>query len=148
MILDQLKNRAIIGHTLEFFSLSKILKEINDLKDLKEEIILTKMKNKFRDIANLNLDIISKLKLKQSARSANAYELDVDYIIEDGKCVIIDNSTECKKPGQRWSFYIHEIAELKEGLSIESPIIAYCSISQNIFFNKYEKIGWHFRNST
>ena len=40
------------------------------------------MKNKFRDIANLNLDIISKL--KQSARSANAYELDVDYIIEDG----------------------------------------------------------------
>lgn len=139
MLLDQVQNPAIVGYSLEFFSFSKILKEIYDLKDLKEEMILTKMKNKFRDLANLNLNIISKL--KYSARNAQAQELDVHYIIEDGKCVIIDNTTGYKKPGQRWNSYVHEITEIKEGLSIESPTMAYCSMSQNIFFNKYEKIG-------
>ena len=61
------------------------------------------MKKKFRDISNLNLDIIKKLKL--SARNAESNELDVNYIIEEGKCVIIDNRYFCeisiKKEGDK-----------------------------------------------
>ena len=139
MLLDQLANPAIVGYTLKLFYLEQILREIYNFSDYKEEIILDELTRKFGNMGNFDLDIITKL--KQSARVAKQKENEVDYIIEKLKRVILDQTTGYKKPKQRWEFYIHEMIELKENLKIEAPIKSYCSISQNIFFNKYEKIG-------
>ena len=138
MLLDQMDSPAIIGNRAKFYNFEDILKEIFNNRDLNEDVILNKLK-KYSKVSNLNLDIVKKC--KKSARIAKFNELNVDYIIEDKKLIIIDQNTGFKRPKSRWSKYIHELCEIKENMKIEFPVLSYCCINQNIYFNLYDKIG-------
>ena len=138
MLLDQMIKPAIIGNRAKFYNLEGILKDIFLSRDMNEEMVLNKLK-KYSKISNINLDIVKKC--KKSARIANFNEFNVDYIIENNKAIIIDKCTGYKQPETRWSKYIHEFCEIKENLKIEFPILSYCSINQNIYFNLYNKIA-------
>lgn len=138
MLIDQMIRPAIIGNKAKFYSFENILKDIYNNRDLNEEIIFNKLK-KYSEISNIDLDIVKKC--KRSARIAKFNELKIDYILEDNKVVIIDQCTGYKQPETRWSKYIHEFCEIKENLKIDFPVLSYCSINQNIYFNLYKKIS-------
>ena len=80
-------------------------------------------------------------RLQKSAKSAEKHYINEDYIIENGKnIVIIDKTTGYKKPGSRWNNGIHEFVEIKEKVEVKNPTVSTCSITQCTFFNMYKSI--------
>ena len=53
--------------------------------------------------------------ISQLLRAYCLYEKDVEYVVEENKVVIVDQSTGRKMPGRRWSDGLHQAVEAKEG---------------------------------
>lgn len=47
------------------------------------------------------------------------YEKDVEYVVKEGKVIIIDQNTGREMPGRRWSDGLHQAVEAKEGVEVE-----------------------------
>jgi preprotein translocase subunit SecA len=69
------------------------------------------------------------------------FKRDVDYIVHDGKAIIVDEHTGRMMPGRRWSEGIHQAVEAKEGLNIESENQTLASITFQNYFRLYEKLA-------
>jgi len=69
------------------------------------------------------------------------FKHDVDYIVRDGKVVIVDEHTGRMMPGRRWSDGIHQAVEAKEGVKIESENQTLASITFQNYFRLYEKLA-------
>jgi preprotein translocase subunit SecA len=69
------------------------------------------------------------------------FTLGSHYIIEDGKIVIIDESTGRPMPDRSWKLGLHQIVEAKEGLDITAPSSTIAQISFQRFFQKYRKLS-------
>ena len=67
-------------------------------------------------------------------------EKDKDYVVKGNEVIIIDPSTGYKKPGSRWSNYIHEMLELKEGIKIKETSVSNSMITQKSYFRMYDHI--------
>ena len=65
---------------------------------------------------------------------------DIDYIVYNGKVIIIDSNTGLKKPNSKWKDSIHEMVEIKEGISPDHNSVTYTAVTQHDFFNLYNKI--------
>ncbi|MBM4342002.1 MAG: preprotein translocase subunit SecA [Deltaproteobacteria bacterium] len=68
------------------------------------------------------------------------FRLEVNYLIEDGKIIIIDEHTGRKMPGRRWSDGIHQSIEAKEGLRIQEETLTLATITFQNYFRMYEKL--------
>ena len=138
MLIDQMISPAIIGSKFHFSQFKQIIRDIYAYRDLNEDIILNNLQKKYSKIADINEDIVEKL--KTSARTAKESENEVDYIVENNSIYIIDKSTGYKKENLRWTGYIHELVESKENVKVKNPLFSFCSINQKIYFNKYRNI--------
>ena len=79
--------------------------------------------------------------LNQALRANVAFKLDTDYIVKDGKVVIIDEFTGRMMDGRRWSDGLHQAVEAKEGVNIEPENQTMASITFQNYFRMYPKIG-------
>ncbi len=79
--------------------------------------------------------------LRQMLRAHLLMEKDVDYIIIDGKIVIVDENTGRPQPGRRFSDGLHQAIEAKEGVEIQRETQTYATITLQNFFRMYEKIA-------
>ncbi len=77
----------------------------------------------------------------QSLRAHTLYKRDVNYLIEEGKVVIIDEFTGRKMHGRRWSDGLHQAVEAKEGVEIEEETQTLATISYQNYFRMYGKLG-------
>eukprot|EP01013_Petalomonas_cantuscygni_P018636 TRINITY_DN3610_c0_g1_i2.p1 TRINITY_DN3610_c0_g1~~TRINITY_DN3610_c0_g1_i2.p1 ORF type:complete len:914 (-),score=281.86 TRINITY_DN3610_c0_g1_i2:438-3179(-) len=66
---------------------------------------------------------------------------DTDYIVKDGKVIIIDEFTGRMMDGRRWSNGLHQAVEAKEGVQIEPENQTMASITFQNFFRMYPKLG-------
>ena len=57
--------------------------------------------------------------ITQLLRAYCLFEKDVQYVIEEGKVVIVDEYTGRKMPGRRWSDGLHQAVEAKEGVQVD-----------------------------
>lgn len=69
------------------------------------------------------------------------YKKDVDYIIYDGKVVIIDEQTGRMLKSNRWENGLHTAVELKENLLVSDDLDTIAVISVKNFFRLYDKIS-------
>jgi preprotein translocase subunit SecA len=65
----------------------------------------------------------------------------VAYIVRDGAVVIIDESTGRLRPLSRYSQGLHQAIEAKEGVEIKPEAHATASITFQVFFRFYSKLG-------
>ena len=79
--------------------------------------------------------------LNQSLRANMMFKRDTDYIVKDGKVVIIDEFTGRMMDGRRWSDGLHQAVEAKEGVNIEPENQTMASITFQNYFRMYPKIG-------
>ena len=79
--------------------------------------------------------------MRQLLRGHLLMERDVDYIIAEGKIVIIDEHTGRPQPGRRFSDGLHQALEAKEGLEIQKETQTYATITLQNFFRMYEKLA-------
>jgi|694.fasta_scaffold62427_2 preprotein translocase subunit SecA len=79
--------------------------------------------------------------LRQLLRAHLLMEKDVDYMISDGKIVIIDENTGRPQPGRRFSDGLHQAIEAKEGVLIQKETQTYATITLQNYFRMYEKLA-------
>jgi len=69
------------------------------------------------------------------------YSLDKQYVIDDGKVVIVDDFTGRLMPDRSWRDGLHQAVEAKEKLEITPPKDTYARISFQRFFRMYSKLS-------
>ena len=79
--------------------------------------------------------------LDQSLKANVMFKRDIDYIVKDGKVVIIDEFTGRMMDGRRWSNGLHQAVEAKEGVKIEPENQTLASITFQNYFRMYPKLG-------
>ena len=89
------------------------------------------------DAANLNL----MHHLNAAMRAHLLFQKDVDYIVQDGKIVIVDEFTGRTMPGRRWSEGLHQAVEAKEGAPIQNENQTLASITFQNYFRTYQKLS-------
>lgn len=79
--------------------------------------------------------------LNQSLRANVMFKRDIDYIVKEGKVVIIDEFTGRMMDGRRWSEGLHQAVEAKEGVQIEPENQTLASITFQNYFRMYPKLS-------
>src|SRR5215217_1709759 len=79
--------------------------------------------------------------LNQSLKANVLFKKDIDYIVKDGKVVIIDEFTGRMMDGRRWSDGLHQAVEAKEGVDIEPENQTLASITFQNYFRMYPKLS-------
>jgi len=69
------------------------------------------------------------------------YKRDVNYLIEEGKVIIIDEFTGRKMEGRRWSDGLHQAVEAKENLKIEEENQTLATVTFQNYFRMYNKLA-------
>ncbi|WEG74131.1 preprotein translocase subunit SecA [Vagococcus intermedius] len=67
--------------------------------------------------------------------------LDIDYVVEDGKIMIVDQFTGRIMEGRRYSDGLHQAIESKEGVEIEDESKTMANITYQNFFRMYNKLS-------
>ncbi|MCP4454730.1 MAG: preprotein translocase subunit SecA, partial [Planctomycetes bacterium] len=79
--------------------------------------------------------------IEQSLRAHVVYEREKEYVVLDGKVVIVDEFTGRLMQGRQWSDGLHQAVEAKEGVTIKEESQTLATITLQNFFKLYEKIG-------
>lgn len=79
--------------------------------------------------------------LTQSLRAHYLFENDQEYIIKDGKIVIVDEFTGRLMPGRRWSDGLHQAIEAKENLKIQEESQTLATVTLQNYFRMYKKLA-------
>ena len=84
--------------------------------------------------------------MNQALRAHTLYKRDVNYLVEEGKVVIIDEYTGRKMPGRRWSDGLHQAIEAKEDVNVEEENQTLATITFQNYFRMYKKLVGHDRH--
>ncbi len=79
--------------------------------------------------------------VNQGLRAHVLYKKDVNYIVENGEIVIIDEFRGRKMEGRRWSDGLHQAIEAKEGVEIQPESQTLATITYQNYFRMYDKLA-------
>ena len=79
--------------------------------------------------------------VNQAVRAHALYKKDVEYVVNDGEVLIVDEFTGRLMPGRRWSDGLHQAVEAKEGVRIEAENQTLATITFQNLFRMYEKLA-------
>ncbi len=79
--------------------------------------------------------------LSQLLRAYSLYERDVEYVVQEGKVIIVDENTGRIMSGRRWSDGLHQAVEAKEDVTIERETRTYATVTIQNYFRMYEKLA-------
>ncbi|MFN8579848.1 MAG: preprotein translocase subunit SecA [Gemmatimonadaceae bacterium] len=77
----------------------------------------------------------------QLLRAHALYEKDVNYVIQDGEVLIVDEFTGRTMPGRRWSEGLHQAVEAKEGVKVKGETQTLATITIQNYFRMYQKLA-------
>ena len=69
------------------------------------------------------------------------YEKDVEYVVQDGQVLIVDEFTGRLMAGRRWSDGLHQAVEAKEGVAVKEETQTLATITIQNYFRMYEKLA-------
>jgi len=98
---------------------------------------------KFLKVSNLydlaHMDMVHHI--NQSLKAHNLFKKDVDYMVKEGKVVIVDEFTGRLMPGRRYSDGLHQALEAKEKVRIEEEYQTLASVTFQNYFRMYKKLA-------
>jgi len=86
-------------------------------------------------------NIVTVHHVNQALRAHKLFQKDKDYIVKDGKVVIIDEFTGRMMEGRRYSDGLHQALEAKEHAHIQSENVTLASITFQNYFRLYKKLA-------
>ncbi|MCW8914716.1 MAG: preprotein translocase subunit SecA [Magnetovibrio sp.] len=89
------------------------------------------------DLANVGLV----QHVSQALRAHIMHLRDIDYIVQDGKVVIIDEFTGRMMEGRRYGEGLHQAIEAKEGVEIQNENQTLASVTFQNYFRMYPKLA-------
>jgi preprotein translocase subunit SecA len=98
---------------------------------------------RFLNVPNLydlaNMDLVHHI--NQSLKAYHLFKRDVDYMVQDGKVIIVDEFTGRLMPGRRYSDGLHQALEAKERVRVEEEYQTLASITFQNYFRMYAKLA-------
>ncbi len=79
--------------------------------------------------------------INTSLKAHHLFKRDVDYMVKDGKVIIVDEFTGRLMPGRRYSDGLHQALEAKEKVRIEEEYQTLASITFQNYFRMYKKLA-------
>ena len=79
--------------------------------------------------------------IDNSLKARYLYRRDVNYVVERGEVVIVDENTGRKMEGRQWSDGLHQAVEAKEGVRIKAETQTLATITLQNFFKLYKKLS-------
>jgi len=79
--------------------------------------------------------------INQSLKAQVTMHKDVDYVVQDGEVVIVDQFTGRLMKGRRYSDGLHQAIEAKEGLEVQNESMTMATITFQNFFRMYDKLS-------
>ena len=79
--------------------------------------------------------------LNQAIKARGVMKNDVDYVVENGEVVIVDEFTGRKMPGRRFNEGLHQAIEAKEGVNVRQESKTLATITFQNYFRLYEKLS-------
>ena len=74
-------------------------------------------------------------------KAYSLFDKDVEYVVQDGKVVIVDEFTGRLMPGRRYSDGLHQAIEAKESVKVEGETQTLATITLQNFFRMYKKLA-------
>ena len=79
--------------------------------------------------------------IDNALKAHNLYKLDVNYVVQQGRVIIVDEFTGRLMEGRQWSDGLHQAVEAKEGVQIKEENQTLATITLQNFFKLYKKIS-------
>jgi preprotein translocase subunit SecA len=157
ILIDEARTPLIISGPSEesvdkYYSVDRIIPKLNKETDFQIDekqhtAVLTEEgvahAEKLLGVENLydpaNMDTLHAV--QQGLRAHSLYKRDVEYMVQDGEVIIVDEFTGRLMPGRRWSDGLHQAVEAKEGVKIEAENQTLATITFQNFFRMYDKLA-------
>ena len=125
----------------ESFVLPDLAEEYAEI-EVNPELSDEDKKNKKNDLQDHMATQAEKIhNISQLLKAYCVFERDNQYVVKDGKVVIVDENTGREMPGRRWSDGLHQAVEAKEGVAIEKETQTFATITIQNYFRLYSKLG-------
>ncbi len=122
----------------EIPDISTMLSEI----DGDESLSVEEKQKKTEEIYRIHGEYSEKVHaINQLLRAYSLYEKDVEYVVQEGKVMIVDENTGRILPGRRYSDGLHQAIEAKEGVRIEAESQTLATITLQNYFRMYNKLA-------
>ncbi len=79
--------------------------------------------------------------IDNSLKAHHLYKRDVNYVVQEGRVIIVDEFTGRLMEGRQWSDGLHQAVEAKEGVQIKEENQTLATITLQNFFKLYKKIA-------
>ncbi|MDD3641921.1 MAG: preprotein translocase subunit SecA, partial [Candidatus Krumholzibacteria bacterium] len=118
--------------------LSLQIKEIESDDSLEPKEKIRRKESAFRGYAERS-EVIHNF--SQLLKAYTLFEKDVEYVVQDGRVVIVDEFTGRLMPGRRFSDGLHQALEAKEQVRIEGETQTFATITLQNYFRMYGKLA-------
>lgn len=124
----------------DFFVLPDIATEMSQLSERSSDPAeLQREKDKLQQLYAERSDRIHTV--HQLLKAYCLYEKDVEYVVQDGKVLIVDQFTGRILPGRRYSDGLHQAIESKENVKVEGDTQTLATITLQNYFRLYNKLA-------
>jgi preprotein translocase subunit SecA len=79
--------------------------------------------------------------IENALKASTVYKRDIDYLVRGDDVLIIDEHTGRVLPGRRYSDWLHQAIEAKEGVKIQQESRTLASITFQNYFRLYKKLS-------
>lgn len=157
ILIDEARTPLIISGPTEestaiYYRVDNLVRRLHMEKDFKVDektrtVVLTEegvaASEKSLNVKNLydlaHMDQIHAI--NQALKAHNLFKRDVDYMLKEGKVIIVDEFTGRLMPGRRYSDGLHQALEAKEKVRIEEEYQTLASITFQNYFRMYDKLA-------
>lgn len=157
ILIDEARTPLIISGPTEestslYYKVDNLVRRLNKNKDFQVDektrtvAILedgVASAEKFLNVKNLydlaHMDLVHHI--NQSLKAHHLFKKDVDYMVKEGKVIIVDEFTGRLMPGRRYSDGLHQSLEAKERVRIEEEYQTLASITFQNYFRMYDKLA-------
>ncbi len=136
------KGREVLSpNNPEAFIIPDLGELLNDI-DNKTDLSKMDRAREVEKVHQLHADRSGKIhNFNQLLRAYSMYEKDVEYVVQNGKVLIVDEFTGRILPGRRYSEGLHQALEAKENVTIERETQTLATITIQNYFRLYDKLS-------
>ena len=130
-IVEAIKADASLSEEKRQNKLDNDLRELRNAAEEQKRHLYTQYAEKSERIHAVN----------QLLRGYTLYEKDVEYIVQDGKVMIVDEHTGRVLAGRRYSDGLHQAIEAKEKVKVQAATQTYATVTIQNYFRLYSKLA-------
>ena len=139
--LTEKGRNAISPGDPEAFMLPDIATEIHNIDAGPETDARKRMELKQKLQADYEAKAQKIHSISQLLKAYCLYQLDVQYVVQENKVIIVDENTGRLMTGRRWSDGLHQAVEAKEGVEMERETQTLATVTIQNYFRLYSKLA-------